>query len=297
MTDYIIRASAANHSVRAFIATTKDLVAHAHKIHHTSPLAAAALGRLLTASAMMGFTLKNETDLLTLSIKGDGNLGGVVATTNHHCEVKGYVHNAQAALLESRPGKFDIGTSIGLGTLTVTKDLGLKEPVSGTTELVSGEIAEDLTYYFASSEQTPSSVALGVLMNTDNTVAQAGGYIIQLMPDAGEDIINHLENVLPALPSITQLLTERNAPEDILNKIFEGFEPQILDKIHPVFKCNCSREKAERALISTGTKELRALLDTDKTATLHCHFCNTDYVFSENDLKSMLKALLEGLFH
>ncbi|MCL2285437.1 MAG: Hsp33 family molecular chaperone HslO [Firmicutes bacterium] len=288
MQDYIIRATAGNGSVRIFAANTRNLVNKAAQLHKTTPVAAAALGRTLTAAAMMGATLKDDTDILTVDIRGSGPLGGIVVVVDNKSCVKGYVFNPGAEIANKAKGKLDVGGAVGIGVLTVTKDMGLKEPVSGQVELVSGEIAEDLTYYFAASEQTPSSVALGVLVDVDYSVKQAGGYIIQLMPDAKEEIISHLETILPTLSPVTALLEEGKSVEDILHMIFAQYGLQVLETIHPKISCNCSREKTEKALISLGPDELRNILKEDKGANLHCHFCNTDYAYGEEEIKSLL---------
>ena len=286
MKDYILRAIAANGSVRIFAANTQNLVNEAQQRHSTTPVATAALGRTLTAAAMMGATLKNDTDILTLDFRGSGKIGGIVAVADNKSRVKGYVFNPHIELAKNAKGKLDVGGAIGIGVLTVTKDMGLKEPVSGQVELISGEIAEDITYYFAVSEQTPSSVALGVLVDVDYSVKQAGGYIIQLMPFASEEVITHLEKVLPTMPPVTTLLDEGKTIEDILNMIFDDLE--ILETIYPEFHCNCSREKTKKALESVGREELEAILQEDNGATLHCNFCNEDYTFTEDDIKELL---------
>jgi len=286
MKDYILRAIAANGSVRIFAANTQNLVNEAQQRHSTTPVATAALGRTLTAAAMMGATLKNDTDILTLDFRGSGKIGGIVAACDNKSRVKGYVFNPHIELAKNAKGKLDVGGAIGIGVLTVTKDMGLKEPVSGQVELISGEIAEDITYYFAVSEQTPSSVALGVLVDVDYSVKQAGGYIIQLMPFASEEVITHLEKVLPTIPPVTTLLDEDKTIEDILNMIFDDLE--ILETIYPEFHCNCSREKTKKALESVGREELQAILQEDNGATLHCNFCNEDYTFTEDDIKELL---------
>ena len=291
MQDYIIRATAGNGSVRIFAANTKNLVGEAAKLQQTTPVATAALGRTLTAAAMMGATLKDDGDILTIDIRGAGPLGGVVVVADSKSRVKGYVFNPQAEVPNKAEGKLDVGAAIGIGIMTVTKDMGLKEPVSGQVELVSGEIAEDITYYFAVSEQTPSSVALGVLVDVDRSVKQAGGYIIQLMPDAKEEMIAHLESYLPTLPTVTNLLEGGKSMEDILRMIFADYELQILGTIHPAYNCNCSREKTERALISLGADELLKILEEDKGANLHCNFCNTNYAFDESDIRKIVDEL------
>jgi len=290
MEDYILRATVEG-SVRIFVATTKILVEKSRQLHNTTPVATAALGRLLTASAMMGMTLKNDTDIITTTLKGDGDIGGIVATTDSESKVKGYAYNPHIEVSFNKAGKLNVGGAIGAGTLTVTKDLGLKEPMSGQIELISGEIAEDLTYYFATSEQTPSSVALGVLVDVDNSVKQAGGFILQIMPDAKEEVIVHLENLLPTLPSVTTLLEQGNSPEDILKILFGDLDITIHDKIYPEYFCNCSEEKTRKALISVGKKELELILKEDKQANIHCHFCNKDYNFSEDTISELIANL------
>lgn len=284
MKDYIIRATAGNGSVRIFAANTKNLTEKARVLHNTTPVATAALGRTLTAATMMGAALKNDTDILTIDMRGNGPLGGIIAVANNKAQVKGYTFNPQIEMMKNAKGKLDVAGALGIGVLTVTQDMGLKEPVSGQVELITSEIAEDITYYFATSEQTPSSVALGVLVDVDYSVKQAGGYIIQLMPFAEEETIAHLETVLPTLPPMTTMLDEGKTIEEILEIIFAGQGLEILDTIHPEFSCNCSREKTEKALLSVGAKELRAILEEDKGANLHCNFCNTDYVFTETDI-------------
>jgi len=294
MTDYIVRAMAAGGSVRAFATTTKDLVETARCLHKTTPVATAALGRLLSAASMMGATLKSDTDLLTLTIRGDGPIGGIVATTDNKSRVKGYAHQPQFELLLNKSGKLDVGGAVGSGTLIVSKDLGLKEPVSGQVALVSGEIAEDITYYFATSEQLPSSVGLGVMVDTDCSVKQAGGYIIQLMPDAKEEIVAHLEKELPKLPAVTTMLEEGKTPEDILSSIFAGYDVAVIETITPVYFCSCSVEKIRKVLLNVEPIELKAMLEEDKGATVHCHFCNKDYRFNEDDLRQTISELDES---
>lgn len=288
MKDYIIRATAGEGSVRVFVATTKEMANKAFQIHKTSPVATAALGRMITAASMMGCMLKNKTDIITITMKGDGPLGGVVATTDSKSRVKGYVNNPIVDIPLKENGKLDVGGAIGYGSLTITKDLGLKEPVSGQIPLVSGEIADDLTYYFAKSEQVPSSVALGVLVDRDYTVRQAGGFIIQMMPDAKEEMISYLEQRLITLPSMTSMLEEGNAPEDILKILFTEHEFKIYDKIPTEYYCNCSKEKTQKALMGVGLKELKSILEEDKGANVHCHFCNTDYNFNEDEIKELI---------
>lgn len=289
MGDYIVRATAADHQIRAFAITSKEMVEQARSIHNTSPVATAALGRLLTAGAMMGSMMKGDADLLTLQIKGAGAIGGITVTADSKARVKGYVDEPMVLLPPNAKGKLDVSGAIGPGTLRVIKDLGLKEPYVGTVELQTGEIAEDLTYYFATSEQTPSSVALGVLMNKDNTVRQAGGFILQLLPGASEEVISTLETRLKEITSITSLLDAGNTPEMILEHILGDFGLEILDKMPAQFACNCSRERIEKALISIGKKELQEMIDEGKTIEMNCHFCNKHYPVTVDELKGLLE--------
>lgn len=287
--DYIVRASAADGQIRVFATTTRDLVEKARKIHGTSPVATAALGRLLTGAAMMGSMMKGMSDVLTVQIMGDGPIGSLTVTADSMSRVKGFVQNPEVMLPASAEGKLDVGGAVGMGMLRVIKDLGLKEPYVGETELISGEIAEDLTVYFATSEQTPSSVALGVLMNRDNTVAQAGGFVIQLMPDATEEVISHLEQKLTEVTSVSGLLSEGMTPEEILEYIFTGFDLKLLDKIPTSYYCNCSKERVEKALISIGAKELNAMIADGEPITMNCHFCDKNYTFSVDELKELVQ--------
>lgn len=288
--DYIVRASAANGQIRVFAATTRDLVEKARKIHNTSPVASAALGRLLTGAAMMGSMMKGRGDILTVQIMGDGPIGTMTVTADSMARVKGYVQNPEVMLPASKEGKLDVGGAVGMGMFRVVKDLGLKEPYVGEIDLISGEIAEDFTYYFAASEQTPSSVALGVLMNRDNTVAQAGGFIIQLMPDATEEVISHLEQKLTEVTAVSGLLEEGMTPEEILEYIFAGFDLKLLDKIPTCYYCNCSRERVEKALISVGRTELNAIIADGEPITTNCQFCDKTYTFTVEELKGLVEA-------
>lgn len=288
MTDYIIRATAANNQIRAFAATTRDLVEHARSIHNTSPVATAALGRLLTAGAMMGSMMKGTNDLLTLQIKGEGPIQGLTVTADSNANVKGYVYNPNVMLPPSPLGKLDVGAVVGAGVLSVIKDLGLRDPYVGQTALVSGEIAEDITYYYAASEQVPSSVALGVLMNKDNTVKRAGGFIIQLMPFAEEEVIAGLEKKIGEISSITKLLDTDMTPEMILDHILGDFSLEILDTIPTAYRCNCSKERVEKAIISIGQKDIQEMIGDKKPIEVNCHFCNTHYVFTIEELQNLL---------
>lgn len=288
MEDYIVRATAGNSQIRAFAATTRNLVEAARSTHNTSPVATAALGRLLTAGAMMGTMMKGEKDILTLQIKGKGALGGVVVTADSQGNVKGYVHEPMVLLPPNEKGKLDVSGAIGPGYLSVIKDLGLKEPYAGQVALQTGEIAEDLTYYFATSEQVPSAVGLGVLMNKDNTVAQAGGFILQVMPFAEEKTIAALEGALAKVTSVTALLDQGMSPEDMLEQLLEGLDPVITDRIPTQFACNCSKERVEKALASIGKKDLKEIIQDGKPIEMNCHFCNTTYTFSVEDVKRVL---------
>ncbi len=284
MSDYIVRATAANAEIRAFAATTKEMVEYSRSIHETSPIVTAALGRLLTAGAMMGSMMKGDRDLLTIQIVGDGPVGELLVTANAKAEVKGYAKVPDVMLPPNYFGKLDVGGAVGRGFLRVIKDLGMKEPYSGQTELVSGEIAEDLTYYFATSEQVPSSVGLGVLMNKDNTVAQAGGFIIQVMPFASEETLDKLEERLKNMKSVTTLLSEGNTPEEILKQILGEMDIEYMTTLPTGYHCDCSRDRVERALISLGAEELEDMIRDGQDIETNCQFCNRHYVFTPEDL-------------
>lgn len=286
--DYIVRATAADGQVRAFAATTRNLVEEARKIHDTSPIATAALGRLLTGGAMMGSMMKGEKDLITLQIRGDGPIGGLVVTADSKARVKGYVHEPMVMLPANKEGKLDVGGAVGHGMLQVIRDVGLKEPYVGQVDLISGEIAEDLTCYFAISEQVPSAVALGVLMNKDNTVRQAGGFILQLMPFAEERVIARLEQKLTEVTHISGLLDEGMTPEEILEYVLADFEPKILEKVSTEYYCNCSKERVEKAIASVGRKELQEMIEEGKPIEVNCHFCNKKYEFKVEDLQKLI---------
>lgn len=288
MNDYIIRASAAENQIRAFAATTRGLVEHARSIHNTSPVATAALGRLLTAGSMMGSMMKGEDDILTLQIKGSGPIGGITVTADSKGTVKGYAYQPEVIIPANELGKLDVGGAVGAGILSVIKDLGLKEPYTGQTHLVSGEIAEDIAYYYATSEQVPSVVALGVLMNKENTVRQAGGFIIQLMPFAEASVIDRLEQKVNEITSITKLLDQEMSPEMILEHILGDFGLEIMDKLPTSFECNCNKRRVEKAIISIGHKEINEMIEEDKPIEVNCHFCNTHYHFSVEELKDIL---------
>ena len=290
MKDYIVRAVTKNGAVRAFCAVTTNTVNEAYKMHKTSPVATAALGRLLTASAMMGAMLKSENETITLQLVGDGPIGRVLAVSDSNSNVKGYVANPLVDIPKNSKGKLDVGGAVGKdGYLVVTKDMGLKEPYIGKTPLVSGEIGDDLTKYFAVSEQTPSVVGLGVLVDIDYSVKEAGGFIIQVMPEATEEDISLLEENIKLVTSVTDMLSDGLLPENILEILLRGFEFEITQKRDTKYFCNCSRERVERALISIGEKELTDIIENDKKAQLTCHFCDKVYDFSEEELKTLLK--------
>lgn len=288
MNDYIVRATAANSQIRAFACTTRDLVETARAKHNTSPVATAALGRLLTAGSMMGSMMKGDKDLLTLTIQSDGPIQGLTVTADNKGNVKGYAHNPNVIIPANAKGKLDVAKAMGIGVLNVIKDIGLKEPYVGQTILVTSEIAEDLTYYYATSEQIPSSVALGVLMSKDNTVKQAGGFIIQLLPNAEEEVIDKLEKKIGEITSITDMLEKGMTPEDILEYVLGEFGLEILDTMPTRFYCNCDKARVEKAIVSIGRKEIQEMIDEGKDIEVNCHFCNTHYNFTVDELRDII---------
>lgn len=285
MSDYIVRATAANSQIRAFACTGKELVEYARSAHNTSPVVTAALGRLLIGGAMMGSMMKGDQDLLTLKINCSGPIKGLTVTVDSKANVKGFAYQPQVNLPPSKEGKLDVGKALDLGVLSVIKDMGLKDPYVGQVDLQTGEIAEDLTYYFATSEQVPSCVALGVLMNKDNTVRCAGGFIIQLLPFAEEEVIAKLEQKIGEIHSITAMLDQGMSPEMILEHVLGDFGLEILDTIPTKFSCNCSKERVEKALISIDKKDIDEMIQDNKPIEVNCHFCNKNYEFSIEDLK------------
>lgn len=287
--DYIVRATAAQGQVRAFAATTRELTEEARARHNTSPVATAALGRLMTAGVMMGIMMKGDKDILTLQIQAGGPLHGLTVTADSKGNVKGFVGNPDVVIPANSKGKLDVAGAVGIGFLNVIRDLGLKEPYVGQTELKTSEIAEDLTYYFAASEQTPSSVGLGVLMNRDNTVKQAGGFIIQLMPFAEERVIAALEKKLAEITSVTALFEEGCTPEMILEKILGELDLEISDTIPAKFECNCDKKRVAKALMCVGRKELNDMIQEGKPIEMNCHFCNSKYTFTVEELKEILR--------
>ncbi|MBP5384695.1 MAG: Hsp33 family molecular chaperone HslO [Lachnospiraceae bacterium] len=294
MKDYIVRATAGGGQIRAFAAYTKEVVETARKAHNTSPVITAALGRLLSAAAMMGVTLKGEDDLLTLKINGSGPAKGLVVTADPKGNVKGYALVPDVILPPNAAGKLDVSGALGIGILSVIKDMGLKDPYVGQVELKTGEIAEDLTYYFAASEQVPSAVGLGVLMNKDNTVRQAGGFIVQLMPYAQEELIAALEKKLSGMPSVTTLLDEGKTPEDLIEYLLGDLEPEILQTYPTAFSCNCEKKRVEKALIAVGKQELDEMIDEGKPIEVKCQFCGKAYSFTKEELQDIRKKCKPG---
>lgn len=288
MKDYIVRATAADAQIRAFAAVTTGLTEEARTRHETSPVATAALGRLLTGGVLMGSMMKNPEDVLTLQIKCDGPIGGLTVTADAMGHVKGYVNHPEV-MLPPKNGKLDVGGALGQGILNVIKDMGLKEPYSGQTILQTGEIAEDLTYYFAASEQVPSSVGLGVLMNRDNTVRCAGGFIVQVMPFVEERVLRQLEENIGAMRSVTDMLDGGHSPEEMLSGVLSGMEVEITDTMPAGFACSCSERRIEKALISIGKSEIEDMIRDGKPIEVKCHFCNTAYTFSVEKLGQILE--------
>lgn len=289
MSDYIVRATAAGAQIRAFACTTRELVEKARQMHNTSPVVTAALGRLLSAGAMMGSMQKGEEDLLTLQIKGDGPVKGLLVTADSRGNVKGYADVPDVCLPANAIGKLDVAKAVGQGTLSVIRDMGLKEPYVGQTLLQTSEIAEDLTYYFATSEQVPSSVGLGVFMERNNTVKQAGGFILQLMPFAEDSVIDRLERNLAEVTSVTAMLDAGESPEQMLERLLEGLECEVTDTMPANFACNCSRQRIEKALISLGRQEIQDMIEEGQEIEVSCHFCDTHYKFSVEELKGLYR--------
>lgn len=288
MADYLIRATAADAQVRAFAVTSRDLVEEARSRHDLSPVVTAALGRLMTGACLMGSMLKGEQDVLTLQVSGDGPVRGMTVTADAKGNVKGYAQVPQAMMPPNAQGKLDVGGVIGKGYLTVIKDMGMKDPYASKVELQTGEIADDLTYYFAASEQVPSCVALGILMERNNTVKQAGGFIIQLMPFAQEEIVQKLEEKISGLKPVTTLLEEGNTPEQILSLLLGDMGLEITEKTPVQFLCGCTKERVEKVLYSLKKEDLKEMIAEGRDVELHCHFCNTDYVFTVDELKKMV---------
>ncbi|WKY42895.1 Hsp33 family molecular chaperone HslO [Eubacteriaceae bacterium ES2] len=287
--DYLIKGTAADNQIRLFGAVTTNLVQKSIDLHHTSPTVSVAMGRLLTAGALMGSMMKGSDELLTLKILGEGDLQGILVTADAKGAVKGYPYVKQL-----RPDPFaaiSVSSAIGNGSLTVIKDIGLKEPYVGYSPLVSGEIAEDLTYYYAKSEQIPTSVSLGVLLETEQKVKQAGGFIIQLMPNTEESVILALETALSQMPSMTKLLEAGQIPEEIFTDLFKNLGFKVNETQAIEYHCNCSLEKVTKALISLGLEEIEAMIIEKKTIEMHCDFCETNYPFSPDQLKAIAQEI------
>lgn len=290
MKDYIVRGVAADGQIRAFAITSRELVEQARIYHNTSPVITAALGRLLTGGAMMGIMMKGENDLLTLQIKCAGEAKGMTVTADSHGNVKGYPIVPDVMLPPNAIGKLDVGGAIGRGILSVIKDLGLKEPYVGQVALQTSEIAEDLTYYFATSEQVPSAVGLGVLMNRDNTVKQSGGFVIQLMPFTDENIIVRLEQNVAKITSVTDLLEQGMTPEMMLEQVLGEMGLEITEKIPAQYQCNCSRERVSRAIASIGVLDMQEMIEDGEPIEVNCQFCDRHYIFTPEDLRGFLSS-------
>ncbi len=291
MQDILLRGMSIDGDIRVSAAITTGLVGEAQKIHTTYPVATAALGRTLTAAALMATSLKNEDDSITIQIKGDGPLGMIVAVTDRDSAVRGYVVNPYVQRPLNDKGKLDVGGAVGAGYMSVIRDLGLKEPYIGQIPLVSGEIADDLTYYYAKSEQTPSSVGLGVLVDTDGSVLAAGGFLLQLMPGATDETAAKLEETISHIEPVTTMIRNGMTAEDIIFRITDGFSVVIDNHATtPKYQCKCSKKRMERALISIGREELQSIIDEQGEAELTCQFCNNSYVFDKAELERMRDA-------
>ncbi len=290
MSDQLVRGNSMDGAIRVFAAVSTDLVNEAQRIHHTYPVATAALGRTLTAAAIMGAGLKNEDDSITIQFKGDGPIERVIAVTDAKSCVRGYVGNPYVDLPLSEKGKLDVGRAVGKGQLSVVRDLGLKEPYVGQVPIVTGEIAEDLTYYYAASEQIPTAMSLGVLVGTDNRAIAAGGFMLQLMPEAEEALAAELEEKMKTIPPVTKMITDGMTAEDILFAVTDGFD-MLMDNhiITPEYRCKCSKERMERALISIGKEELESIIKEQGEAELSCQFCDNKYRFTKAELEELLK--------
>ncbi|WML35870.1 Hsp33 family molecular chaperone HslO [Clostridium sp. OS1-26] len=291
MKDKIVRATAQNGDIRIIAAITTNLVNEGVKVHNCAPTAAAALGRMLTAGSLMGAMLKSESDSITLKISGGGEAQGVVVTAHSDGHVKGYIGNPQADLPPNEKGKLDVSGIVGKnGNLFIIRDMGLKEPYVGQVPIYTGEIGDDLAYYFTVSEQTPSAVGLGVLVDKDLSVSAAGGFIIQMMPGANELVADIITYRLQEIPSITEMISKGMTIEEILNFIFDDMDLKILEDMEPSYKCDCSKERVERALISIGEKDLQDLYNEGKEEELKCHFCNKSYKFNSEEIGELLKS-------
>lgn len=290
MSDYIVRATAADSAIRAFAITSKEMVETARQDHNTTPVMTAALGRLLSGGAMMGTMLKGEKDLLTLQIQCSGPAKGLTVTADSKGNVKGFASNPKVDLPPNSQGKLDVGGALDLGILSVIKDMGLKEPYVGQCQLQTGEIAEDLTYYFATSEQIPSAVGLGVLVDVDGSVRQAGGFIIQLMPFTSDEVIEKLEKRIGEIDSVTTMLERGLTPEGILEEILGELGVEVMDRVPAAFLCDCSKEKVSRALATISRKDLDSIINDGESIEVKCQFCNKAYEFGIDELKELRKS-------
>ncbi|SHK57242.1 Hsp33 family molecular chaperone HslO [Desulforamulus aeronauticus] len=290
--DYLVRGVATDGSFRIFAARTTETVEEARRRHNCWPVAAAALGRTMTAALLLGANLKGE-DILTVRIMGDGPLGAIIVSANANGQVRGYVQEPQIHLPSTPEGKLPVGAAVGRGQLHITRDLGLKEPFTGSVELISREIAEDMAHYLTTSEQTPSAVSLGVLVDTDNSVVAAGGLLLQLLPNADEDVLRSLEENLAKLPQLSTLIKDGETPEDIINRVTQGLDIKILESNPVCFCCQCSRERLENLLIGIGKEEVSSMLEEQGGAEVNCHFCSEQYRFEEEDLQRILVRIEE----
>ncbi|MBQ1329688.1 MAG: Hsp33 family molecular chaperone HslO [Mogibacterium sp.] len=290
MSDYIVRATAAGETVRAFAIRSTELTAEAREIHHTYPVVTAALGRLLSAGAMMGSMMKGENDKLTLQMKGDGPIIQMTVTADSHGNVKGFAANPAVDIPLKRAGKLDVGGAVGKGLLTVIMDLGLKEPYNGQVEIQTGEIGDDLAYYYTVSEQTPSVVGLGVMVDTDSSVKHAGGFIIQVMPDAKEETIEALEAKVAAAEPVTTMMDKGMGPEEILEYYLEDLDLKITEKMPVRYYCGCSKEKVAEALATISTEDLKEMINDGEEIEVKCYFCNSAYKFSTAELEEMIAS-------
>ena len=288
MSSRITRFITSDGSARLIFGDTTEIVNTAHKIHLTTPTASATLGRALTAASLLGSLMKNETDSLTLQIKGDGPAGTITCVSDYMGNVRGYLENPLVDLPLKPNGKLDVGGAVGKGLLCVIRDLGGKEPYIGMSELVSGEIAEDLTAYFYNSEQTPSACALGVLVDRDYTCRVSGGFILQLLPGADDAVAEKLEANMMQITSVTNLMNDGKNAKDFADIVFDGIEYEEFDSIDVSFKCTCSKEKYEKGLISLGKDELTSMLEENEPIVTNCRFCKKEYIFSEEELKDMI---------
>lgn len=290
MEDYLIKTTAYKGMIRAYAITSTNTVEEARRRQDTWATATAAFGRTLTITVMMGAMLKGK-DKLTVKVEGNGPLGVIVTDGNANGEVRGYVTNPHVHFDLNEQGKLDVRRAVGTdGNISVTKDVGLKDHFTGQVPIVSGEISEDFTYYFANSEQIPSAVGAGVLVNRDHSVLAAGGFIVQVMPDASDEVITRLEKQIQSLPPISSLIEQGYTPEEILKRLFESEEVKVLEKLPVSFSCKCSRERIENAIIGMGEEEIKQMIEEDKGAEATCHFCNEQYQFSETDLETLLKS-------